>query len=566
MYFDALTMAAVLDEIRTHLEDGRVQNIVAVDPLTLGIEIYAGGRRHYLLLSADATLARVHLTDAAVRRGMEEPPPLLLQLRKRVRGGRLVAASGPSYERIAIIEFAHPQWGESRLIAECMGRHSNIVLTDAEDTILECIKRIGQTRNRYRVLLPGRPYVPPPAQDKIAPDELDGEALGEIFREAKGDAPAWEVLVRGVQGISPLLAREICSRAWGDSLIACRDVSRPAEALPVLRALWAVDNMPAWQPSVGMEGDKPCFAPYALTHCDDVEPQPSISRAIERWLELSAQEAGDPYGAARARVQALIDAAIERVERRRAQLEAQRADHADVEALREAGELILAYAWGLPQGESLLQVDLGEGKRREIPVDPALSPAENANQYFERYQKAKRAAEKVPALLHESEEELAYLHQIRLDLQLAHNRPEIDAVEAELGRMGYADTPRQRRGLPPDAGPLSFVTEDGFTILVGRNSRQNEEVTFRIARGDDLWLHARGIPGAHVIVRRAGRDPSEKAVRRAAELAAFYSSAREDKSVEVDVTRRQFVRRRPGGRPGQVTYRDETTLVVAPRP
>lgn len=284
-------------------------------------------------------------------------------------------------------------------------------------------------------------------------------------------------------------------------------------------------------------------------------------------MEDAQQQARDPYRAARERLWGMLEEAAGRLERRRRQLLEQMVPAEEIEALRQAGEYILAFGWQLRPGQDMLEVDLGDGEVCRIALEPALSPAENAERYFERYRKAKRAAEAVPALLEQVEEELAFLAQLRLDVELAASRAELDALEQELVQWGYVPAPAKKaHAKPAPAAPLTVEGPDGFQILVGRNSRQNDYLTFTLARGDDLWFHARGTAGAHVILRTAGRAPTPAAVQRAAELAAYYSSARHSTRVLVDYTLCRHVRRRSGGRPGQVFYRRETTITVAPRP
>ncbi|MBC7241339.1 MAG: NFACT family protein [Anaerolineae bacterium] len=572
MSVDALALSALTEEIRGCLLGGRVQDVLAVDELSVGLEVYAGGRRHYLLLSAHPQWARIHISSVQLRRGLEAPPPLILLLRKRLRGGRLMEVTQPAFERIVHLRFRHPQEGESLLVLECMGRHSNILLLDTSGTILECIKRIGPEVNRYRQLLPRLPYVPPPAQAKLPPDQLTAQDAASILQGRAGSTPAWKALVESIQGVSPLLARELCFRAWGRADILCGEVAEPAAFLASFSALLAPLASGDWRPSLGYDSaaeDAPasCFAPYPLTHCARWEPAPSISLALERWLEDAQQQARDPYRAARQRLWKMLEDSAGRLERRRCQLLEQMVPPEEIEALRQAGEYILAFGWQMRPAQDTLEVELGEGEVRRIALDPVLSPAENAERYFERYRKAKRAAEAVPALLEEVEGELAFLEQLRLDVELAASRAELDALEQELVQWGYVPAPAKKpRAKPAPAAPLTMEGPDGFQILVGRNSRQNDYLTFTLARGDDLWFHARGVPGAHVVLRTAGRTPTPAAIQRAAELAAYYSRARQDTQVLVDYTLCRHVRRRAGGRPGQVYYRNETTIAVAPRP
>jgi predicted ribosome quality control (RQC) complex YloA/Tae2 family protein len=229
------------------------------------------------------------------------------------------------------------------------------------------------------------------------------------------------------------------------------------------------------------------------------------------------------------------------------------------------GEAILAYAYQIEGGQSELVVEWVAGEPPlQVALDPNLSPSENAQAYFRRYRKAQRGAIQIPAQRAQVEVEEEYLDQLAHDLALAENRPEIDAVGGALAGAGYIKGKRRPSSSPP-AQPMRFGSPDGLTVWVGKNALQNEELTFRRAAPEDMWLHARGMPGAHVIVRAEGGAIPEWTIEWAAGLAAYYSRGRDDTQVEVDVVPRRHVRHLKGGRPGQVLYGHERTLRVAPR-
>jgi predicted ribosome quality control (RQC) complex YloA/Tae2 family protein len=324
----------------------------------------------------------------------------------------------------------------------------------------------------------------------------------------------------------------------------------------------------SWEPHVGVDADGQVigFAPYRLCQFDRVEAVPDISAAISRFL--SGHLTPDAYSAARRMVQSAIDAAGLRVSRALAQPRDQLPDEGELEALRENGELLLAYQRQVKPGSDHATVPDYAGRTRHIPLEPVLTPVENAQSYFRRYAKARRAADEVPARITEFESDQAYLGQLAADLALAETRPEIDAVRDALAVAGWM--PRPQRHMAPIGGPRRVVV-DGFTIYIGRNAHQNEEVTFKQAAPDDLWLHVRGRPGPHVVVKSGGREVPEKVVEHAAELAARCAiAARGGAAVPaeraavwaVDVTQRRFVRRMPRRHPGMVTYRNERTLWV----
>lgn len=563
MYFDTLTITAIADEVRADLVGGRVQHIVLPDDLSVALEVYAHGYRRYLLASADAQFARVHLVTETPRRGVETESPLLLMLRKYVRGGHLTDVRQPPWERILHFQFTHPE-GDTTLVVETMGRHSNIMLLDSQATVMDAVKRVTPDMSRVRPILPQTAYSPPPSQDKIAPDELSEAVLATMIEAAEADEQLWRILLRQILGLSPLSAREVVYRVAGEPRAPVSRVVAPALLVAAIQDLAKPVTSGTWQPSIVWQGGEiEAFAPYPLTQYGDYQLASGINAAVQSYYE---QEIGrDAYAEARSSVQEAIDAAKGRVERRLRSLKGSRVDADEVTRLRQSGELILGYQWQIEPGQQLLQVAYEiDGDPLRIKLDPELSPVENAKAYFQRYAKAKRAAQQIPRRMAHARLQLEYLHQLETDLILAETRPDIDAVYQALVESGFVRESTQRK--PSGQSEPIMAEADGFTVWIGRNARQNEVVTFQKAAADDLWLHARGIPGAHVVIKRAGRDIPDHVVQRAAEWAAYQSGARDDAHVDVDVTRIRQVRRIKGGAPGQVVYTDETTLNVEPRP
>jgi predicted ribosome quality control (RQC) complex YloA/Tae2 family protein len=559
MYFDALTTAAIAAELRAGLLDGRVQQVLLPDRLSVALEIYARRQRWYLFASAHPQSARVHLLTDKPRRGVDSVAPMLLLLRKYVRGARLVDVRQPPAERILHFTFDGPH-GRVTLIVEAIGRHSNLVLIGEDGTILDAIKRVGPEINRYRVILPNHAYAPPPSQDKLFPTDVTEYRLRQLVAHSSPDTPLRRALVGGIAGVSPLAAQEIVFRALGD-------VDAPVEAVqritPLLEAFGALTLEPPQPCLVCDEGDEVvAFAPYPLTHMGTWKPVPSMSVAVE--AHYGRESSG--YQSVKAPLFQAIEAGRARLARRRARLAEEQPAAGDPEMLKQMGEAILVYAHQIERRQSELVVawEVGEPPLR-VRLDPRLSPSENADAYFRRYRKAQRGAIEVPAQVAHVESEQEYLDQLAQDLAMAEHRPEIDAVESALAQAGYLK--RKRKALSsPSAHPLRFMSPDGLPVWVGKNALQNEELTFRRATPDDLWLHARGIPGAHVIVKTEGQPVPERTIEWAAGLAAYYSRGRDDTQVAVNVVRRRHVRRLKGGRPGQVVYRHERTLRIAPQP
>lgn len=567
MYLDAFTLSALVDEFLDTLAGGRIQDTLSVDETGLGMEIYsyADHQRRYLYLSADRLQPRIHLVEDKLRRGLSTPKQIALLLRRYVEGGIVSHVSQPAWERVIIFDIEGPE-GAVELIIEPMERRSNIILVK-DGIIIDSMRRVGPEDNRYRLTLPAHEYVPPPPQTgKQNPHTLDPSALDSILKDdTDPKRKAFQTLSAALFGFSPLLAKEIIFRAHGDTNIR----TTAADAAAIYSAMQLV--LPPlkqrdWQPGiVEADGRIEAFSVYPITHLDGWQPVDSISEALARFYGQPTGE--EAYTAGKKPVFTALEEAKSRVSSKLYSLERSMTDDAERETLKENGELILAYQYTLQPGQTELTAQYdADQPARVIRLNPELTPLENAQGYFSRYNKAKKALDDVPRLIEESRQELAYLQQLETDLQLASNWPEIDEVQQELQSRGYwKGKTAKRLGGGGQSAPLRVITEDGFVIWVGRNSRQNELVSFKKASADDFWLHARGVPGSHVVIRNDGREIPESVIEQAASLAAYYSTNRAEGKVDVDITQIKHVRKIKGAGPGMVTYRGESTRVAVPR-
>ena len=563
MNLDTFTISAIADELQQTIIGGRIQDVIDVDALGIGLEIYAHRKRRYLYLSADAQHPRLHLVDAKLRRGLSKPTQLGLLLRRYAEGGLLTRVAQPAWERILELDIAG-QDARFRLIAELMPRRANILLVQ-DGIILDCLKRVGPQENRYRLSLPNHEYLPPPPiRGQMDPSALTEADMQNLLASAEKESTQVRRLLPGrILGMSPLLAREIAFRATGESEARAAD----ADASQLYAAFCAVMTpllQRQWRPGVGaIEGAPAAFSVFPLTHIVWRGTE-TISAALQNYF--GAITSADAYKEAKKPVQAAIDDAKAKL---RAKLESLRrglSDDEERQRLRQAGELILAYQYALAAGQSELraQYDL-DRPEMVVALNPEQSPLENAQTYFRRYEKAKSAAGALPELIRETRLELALADQLESDLEAAANWPEIDDVIQILQARGHWQGARLKRiGGGGRAGPLRLVSRDGYVIWVGRNSRQNEQVTFKTANAGDIWLHARNVPGAHVVIRNDGRRISDALIAQAAAIAAWYSKRQTDANVPVDYTRVKYVKAIKGAGPGMATYRNESTLVVQP--
>lgn len=564
MYLDAFTISALVDEFLDVIVGGRVQDSIDVDESGLGLEIYANHQRRYLYISADLQMPRVHLVEDKLRRGLAQPKTVGLLFRRYVEGGIITHVSQPPWERVILIDVAGPQ-GEVTIIVEPMERRSNILLVQA-GVILDCMRRVGPEDNRYRLSLPAHEYVPPPPQTgKLTPDSVTESVLDNLLEQNDDPKrPLHRLLSGSILGLSPLLAKEVVYRASGDANARSDRVD-----LESLNREFRVVIIPllnrVWNPGiVETEEGITAFSVYPIESMVGWQPAKGVSDALSAYYGSAVGE--DAYNAAKAPIGKAIDDALGKLSGKLASLQRSMTDESDREELRKSGELILAYQYTLQKGQNELQAQYEpDAPAMVIVLDSNLTPMENAQRYFGQYEKAKRALEDVPGLIEGTRAEIAYLSQLKMDLELAASWPEIDEVQQVLQARGYWRGKRAGRMGGGKSAPIKYVTHDGFTLWIGRNSRQNEIVTFDKGGSADLWLHARDVPGAHVVIKFDGRPIPETVIERAAEIAAFYSTNRGEANVIVDVTECKYVKKIKGSGPGMVTYRNETTRTVSPR-
>ncbi len=562
MSLDTFAISALADELSDKIIGGRVQDIIDVDEMAIGLEVFAAGRRHYLVLSADASFPSARLSEVKLRRGTAQPTQLGLLFRRYIAGGVVIAVGQPPWERLLHFDIEGRE-GRLRIIAELMPRRANVLLL-RDGIILDCLNRVGPDDNRYRLSLPNHKYAPPPPlRDQLDPASLSALDMERLLQSAdKSTLQIRRLLPGAILGLSPLLAKEIAFRAVGDARAKVADVDGAA-LYESFRELVMPLLQREWQPGIGsIDSVAAEVSVFPLRHIQWGACS-SISGAISCFV--GALSGPDAYRAAKQPVHAALDEAKAKLSAKAASLERNLKDDSDLELLRQSGELILAYQYAIQahQTELRAQYDL-DGPALVISLNPDRSPLANAQNYFRRYEKAKSAADALPGLIDETRLEMSFLEQLESDLQNAANWPEIDDVIQSLQARGHWQGKQVRRMGGGRQGPLRVVSRDGYVIWVGRNSRQNEAVTFKRANPQDIWLHARQVPGAHVIIRNDGRRIKDELIADAAALAAWYSKRRGDSSVQVDYTRVKYVKAIRGAGPGMVTYRNESTLSVRP--
>lgn len=566
MYFDAFTISSLVDEFNEKIVGGRVQDSIDVDPTGFGFEIYANQKRHYLYASANQQMPRVHLVGDKLRRGLYAPKQLGLLLRRYIEGSRLMKVSQPKWERILFFDFENLEEGKFRIVIEPMERRANILLLQHK-TILDCVNRVGKEDNRYRQSLPKYKYkMPPPLKDRFNPFEItlqDIEAIFESSENPNKDKLA-RLFPRKMLGFSPLMAREIIFRATGDTDIRVAD-AEPDSIFFIMKEFFEPLKNREWKSGVAGDGMVEAFSVYPLTHLPNWKATEGTSAAITEYHGAAVGE--EAYEQAKKPVRETLKDAKIRFSKKVESMESGLRDKSELEHLQHSGELLLAYQYSLTEGQTELRAQYNADEPElVVKINPDLTALENAQKYFDKYNRAKRAQKNVPKLIKEARHELDYVLQLENDLEMATNWPEIDDVIQELQKRGFDMRGKKikRMGGGGKTGPLKLV-KDGYVIWVGRNSRQNDEVTFRKSRSDDFWLHARNVPGSHVVIRSDGRRIPDELIEAAASIAAYYSSKRNDNKVDVILTRCKYVKQIKNAGPGMVTFRNEKTVTVTPQ-
>jgi predicted ribosome quality control (RQC) complex YloA/Tae2 family protein len=544
--------------------------------------------------------------------------PLQLLLRKYVRSARLESVELPvPFERVLFLRFHHPEHGGSTLAVEPIGQLGNLILMNADDRILDALVRVPAGENAQRVLLPRRTYQLPPPQDRMPPVEESEDPHQQAAQSPTDEddndqtrAPLlWRSLLNHFAGVSPTLAREAAWRATGDAN-APLTTQAFVDARKALSNLWSSAAASDWTPGIAVDEQDgvAAFAPYELHFCGEFAQTDSASAAVAAFYaaqERDVSSSRDEYAGVRGGVAALVRQAQARVQSQLRALAVDEPAPGEPELVRTRAEWLLALSSQIPQrgngpgaqeelslqdgmaavkpapngqmqlivfaagdtsfGQAAAGEELAaEGDDLIVPLDPKHSPVEQAERMFDRAAKMERAARIIPRRRARLEADRAYLQQLESDVSLAQDQPEIVAVREALREAGYLRQRRDRREkVQRDRSqPLRYLSPEGFPILVGRNARQNEIVTFSEAGRDDLWLHVREGPGAHVVIRCGGQPVPAPTRTAAAQLAAWFSRQRGNAGVGVVITPRRFVTRMAGGRPGQVHFRSEETISV----
>ncbi|ELB26156.1 TPA: fibronectin-binding protein EfbA [Enterococcus faecium] len=556
MSFDGVFTHAMVNELRETLLSGRISKIHQPYENEIVLVIRSRGKNHRLLLSAHPSYARVQITQIDYQ-NPDNPPNFVMMLRKYLDGAILENIEQIENDRVIHFHFAkRNELGDLQniiLIVELMGRHSTIVLVNQETgKILDAIKHIGSSQNTYRSLLPGVEYIAPPKQEVLNPFSSDKEKIFQRLSQTELEPKA---IQHQFQGIGFDTAQELTKRF----------LERPNEKMVVWHEFFSsIINHPV--PTFYETTNKDFFTPIVYQvfseQASAVTTYPTLSQLLDSYYhEKAEKDRAKQQGGELIRK---IENELKRNKNKLKKREQTLKESENAENYRRDGELLTTFLTQVPRGvkEVVLPNYYEEDRPIKIALDPALTPNQNAQKYFHRYQKLKNAVKLIGEQIQEAKDEIQYLESVLSQLEIA-GPMDIEAIKEELTAEGYLKKKTQKKQKKKrPSQPDQYFSSDGTLILVGKNNLQNDQLTMKTAKKTDYWLHAKNIPGSHVIIK--SDQPSDETITEAAELAAYFSKYRYSAQVPVDLVQVKHIRKPNGAKPGYVIYENQKTVIVTP--
>lgn len=567
MAFDGITISNIVYELKNTLLDGRINKIAQPeeDELLLTIKTRSGQQRLYI--SASASLPLIYLTDTNKPSPMTAPNFCML-LRKHINNGRITNITQPKLERIIQFEVEHlDELGDlckKYLIVEIMGKHSNIIFCNDSYRIIDSIKHVSAQMSSVREVLPGRDYFIPETVEKLNPLNVSFTDFS-AFLASKPTGLA-KAIYTSFTGVSPVVAEEICYLSGIDSSVSPKDLSDDLMIHLYKQFLIFFDQIPSasYKPTIYYNGTEPKeFSALPLSHFGEYEVKyfGSMSALLETYyaskntITRIRQKSVD--------LRKIVQTALER-NRKKYDLQAKQIlDTENRDKYRIYGELINTYGYGLEEGSKELECfNYYTNEDIKIPLDNTKSAKENAQKYFDKYNKQKRTYEALVDLIEETKAEIEYLDSVSNALDIALSEDDLSQIKEELADAGYVKRKFTKKKVKIHSKPFHYISSDGYHIYVGKNNIQNEELTFDFAVGNDWWFHAKGCPGSHVIVKTNGDELPDRTFEEAGKLAAYYSKNRGNDKVEIDYIEKKHVKKPKGGKPGFVVYYTNYSLMI----
>lgn len=579
MSFDGIVSRAIVKELNNTILGGRIDKIYQPERDELLLNIYNKGDNHKLIISSSSNNPRIHLTNRS-KTNPSNPPMFCMLLRKYISGGIILNIEQFHMDRILFIDISTlDELGlpaENRLIVEIMGKHSNIILIEKESLkIIDSIKRVTHDISRVRQILPGLEYQFPPLQNKKDPLCLNEEDFFALMDNVSPNTRIYKFFYTNYMGLSPLISKEIC-------YVSNVDMDRPITSLSMNEKNRLLNSFMSTMIKVREEKYTPvlvcdpinpgyrAFHALDLSHFGNYKKEylDSISNVLDRFYLINdtMDRVKQKSHSIKKSVETKLERSINKLSKQKEELLKSK----DREKYKMYGDLISANIYKIKKGVKEVSLENFYSEDMEVvtvPLNPKYSPAENAQRYYKKYSKLKNAYALLLKEIPKTEEEIEYLENVLNSIDNCTEIVELEEIKDELIKEGYLKIYKNNKNIKkksPKSKPHHYISSDGFHIYVGKNNRQNEYLTLKMANKDDMWLHAQKIPGSHVIIRKNKESISDTALREGALLAAYYSKAKHSNNVAVDYTEKKNVKKPKNAKTGMVIYENFNTIFVTP--
>ena len=577
MALDGLVIHSIVDELHKKLLGGKIDKVYQPENDEIVLHIRNNKENFKLVLSCSASNPRVYLASDYKKENPINAPMFCMLFRKYIQGGNIVNVSQVDFERI--IKISVESFDELKekttkdIIIEIMGRHSNIILTHSSNNkIIDSAKRIPPSVSRVRQILPGQTYVLPPKQDKLNP--ITDISLNTFVDTLSSfDGPIFKAIYSKFLGISPVIAKEICFRANIDenllvSEISSDDISKIYREFHNLFK-YIKDNI--YNPcmvidtSIDKVLDFSCINLSLFSNLSIINDD-SISKILENYY--ATKDIKDRIHQRSSDLRKSISIKLDRLYNKLNKQEKELIESENADIYKIKGELITSYIYMIEKGMESVEVANfydPEYKNIKISLNTNFTPSENVQKYFKKYNKLKTAKKEITSQMEITKEEIDYLENIMLSIENCENLAELMDIREELGKVGYLRSKNNsKKETKLTTKPHEFVSSNGFKILVGKNNKQNDHLTLKVASNEDIWMHTKNIPGSHVIIKTEGKEVPDKTIFEGAMLAAFFSKSKMSSQVPVDYTKKKNVKKPNGAKPGMVIYDTNNTIYVTP--
>lgn len=568
MAFDGITISALVAEFNDKLLNGRLYKIAQTESDELLLTIKNGKNQYRLLISANASLPLIYLTDKNKPAPLTAPNFCML-LRKHINNGRIISITQPGLERIVDFEIQHlDELGDIKtkhLIIELMGKHSNIIFVN-EGTILDSIKHVNSIMSSVRQVLPGKEYFIPHTSEKLNPLDVEKEVFFKtVFSKPM---PLSKAIYTSFTGISPTIAENICYEGKFDSSMPANVLEHGDQNIVWMYFYQLINKVKNCDfiPTIYEKNGKP--EEYGVTilstysDCTTTSFE-SISTLLETYYSKK-----NLYTRMRQKsvdLRKIVTNALERDNKKYNIQLKQLKDTEKKDKFKEYGDLLTTYGYSIKEGSKEFEtVNYYNGETVKITLDPTISPIENAKKYFNKYSKLKRTSEALETIIVETKNSIDYLESINVAIDMATTEDDLKAINEELVQTGFIKKKHTNKKAKNNSKPLHFISSDGFDIYVGKNNIQNEHLTFKVATGNDWWFHSKSFPGSHVIVKCNNQELPDNTFEEAVRLAAFYSKGSNQDKVEIDYIQKKHVKKVAGAMPGFVIYHTNYSMIAEP--